>query len=178
MQQKIISFWFEEIEKSQWFTKDTAFDTLIRSRFEDLHHQATQSELYSWRNNALGSLAEIIILDQFSRNMFRDTPQSFAYDAFALALAQFAISKGLDTQLTPAQRSFMLMPYMHSESLLIHDEAVRLFTALGNEANLDFELKHRAIIERFGRYPHRNSILGRKSTQEELEFLQLPGSGF
>ena len=178
MQHTIITFWFEEIEKSKWFTKDNTFDALIRLRFENIHHQAAQSELYHWRDNALGSLAEIIVLDQFSRNMFRDTPQSFAYDALALALAQFAISNGLDKNLTPVQRSFMYMPFMHSESLAIHDEAVRLYNQLGIESNLEFELKHRAIIERFGRYPHRNNLLGRKSTPEEVAFLKLPGSGF
>jgi len=173
MHQEIIEFWFEETDKSKWFTTDEIFDESIRSRFGSIHNKASTCELSSWRSSALGSLAEVIILDQFSRNMFRDSSESFAYDSLALALAQSAISKGFDFGLTPAQRSFMYMPYMHSESLIIHEEATRLFKNLGIEANLDFELKHRTIIEQFGRYPHRNRLLGRISTPEELDFLTL-----
>ncbi|MFI7918815.1 DUF924 family protein, partial [Acinetobacter baumannii] len=117
--------------------------------------------LWSWRKTPEGRLAEIIVLDQFSRNIYRDQPESFAYDGLALALSQEAISLQLDAQLNPEQRSFLYMPFMHSESKLIHEFALKLFQRLGNEINLSFEKKHKVIIDRFGRYPHRNAILGR-----------------
>jgi len=139
---------------------------------------ASQAELWSWRSNAEGRLAEIIVLDQFSRNLYRDSPRAFAQDALALALAQEAISLKLDQQLSPEQRSFLYMPFMHSESQIIHEFALKLFQRLGNPENLDFEKKHKIIIERFGRYPHRNQILGRQSSAEELEFLTQPNSSF
>ena len=121
---------------------------------------------------------EIIVLDQFSRNLFRDSPQAFAQDSLALALAQEAISLNLDQQLSPEQRAFLYMPFMHSESKLIHEFALKLFQRLGNPTNLEFEKKHKVIIDRFGRYPHRNQILGRASTDEELTFLTQPDSSF
>ena len=174
----ILSFWFEEIEPKQWFVKDLSFDQLLIERFSDIHHQASQCELYDWRKTAEGCLAEVIILDQFSRNMFRDTANAFASDPLALALAQSAIAAGKDQDLTPAQRTFLYMPFMHSESLKVHDVAVKLFTDNGIQANLDFEIKHRDIIEKYGRYPHRNAILGRDSSPEEIAFLEQPGSSF
>ncbi|WP_375748615.1 DUF924 family protein [Vibrio sp. HN007] len=180
MYKQIIDFWFKELEPKQWWIKDFEFDQMIQSRFGDLHNQAKAGELFHWRETALGSLAEVIVLDQFSRNIYRDTPESFACDAMALALSQFAVSKGLDSELPQTQRVFLYMPFMHSESKLIHIEAVKLFESLGPEGkgNLDFEYKHKAIIDRFGRYPHRNQILGRESTEEEIEFLKQPNSGF
>ncbi|MER2492080.1 DUF924 family protein [Catenovulum sediminis] len=178
MYQEIIEFWFSEIDKSKWFTKDPEFDQLIYARFAGIHQQAVQCELYGWRCEALGCLAEIIILDQFSRNMYRDSAQSFAYDSLALALAQSAIAAGKDSALTVEQRSFLYMPFMHSESLAIHQVAVDLYQKLGAARNLEFELKHQKIIEKFGRYPHRNEILGRQSTAQEIEFLNQPGSRF
>lgn len=174
----IIGFWFDEIESKQWFVKDLSFDQLLIERFSNIHQQASQCELFEWRNTAEGCLAEVIILDQFSRNMFRDTAQAFAFDALALALAQSAIASGIDKDLSAQQRTFIYMPFMHSESLKVHDVAMTLFSDNGVQANLDFEIKHRDIIERFGRYPHRNGILGRESTQEEIEFLTQPGSSF
>ena len=176
--QEVIQFWFEEIDKSQWWKKDEAFDETIRGRFLDLHTRAVNCELYSWRKTSLGALAEIIVLDQFSRNMFRDKPQSFAYDSLALALAQTAIARGLDTEVSRGKRGFFYMPFMHSESLLIHGVAETLFAELGVESSIEFERRHKAIIERFGRYPHRNKVLGRLSTPEEVEFLRQPGSSF
>lgn len=178
MYQQVIDFWFNELEAKQWFQKDTQLDALITTRFSAIHRQAAAGELFAWREHALGSLAEIIVLDQFSRNIFRQQPESFAYDSLALVLAQFAISKGMDKALSQTQRSFLYMPFMHSESKLIHNEAVRLFTSLDNATNLEFENQHKAIIDRFGRYPHRNAILGRASTNEEITFLQQPNSGF
>ncbi len=176
--QSVIRFWFEESTPQQWFTKDLAFDETIRSRFGNLLVQASRGELWSWRTDALGRLAEIIVLDQFSRNAYRDTPQAFAQDPVALVLSQEVIQLGLDAQLTPEQRAFAYMPLMHSESRLVQQESVRQFTALGNPNNLDFAQRHRDIIERFGRYPHRNAILARTSTPEEIAFLQTPGSSF
>jgi len=174
----VLNFWFEEISPAQWWAKDLQFDQQIRDRFAALHAQAAQCELYTWRDTAHGRLAEVIVLDQFSRNMFRDTPQAFAQDPLALALAQEAIAAGAADLLTPIERSFLYLPFMHSESLLIHEVAVQLYTENGLQNNLDFEFKHKAIIEQFGRYPHRNAILGRVSTPEEIEFLKQPNSGF
>lgn len=178
MYQEIIGFWFEEIDKSQWWAKDEAFDKLIRKRFLKVHTNAICCELYLWRETSLGALAEIIVLDQFSRNMFRNRPESFAYDSLALALSQSAIARGLDTELSTDKKSFLYMPFMHSESLVIHSIAESLFSNLGIESSIEYEKKHKAIIEKFGRYPHRNRILGRISTPEEEQFLRLPGSSF
>lgn len=178
MHQQIIEFWFTEIDKSKWFAKDELLDQDIRARFSAVHVQAINCELWRWRSTPLGSLAEIIILDQFSRNMYRGKAASFTFDALALALAQNAIAKGYDLELNEQQRSFMYMPFMHSESLAIHEEAIKLFTKLGRKANLNSERKHKKIIEKFGRYPHRNEVLGRNSTAQEQTFLLRPGSGF
>ena len=178
MYRDILKFWFEEIEPSQWWAKDDDFDRLLIDRFSDVHAKAVRCELFEWRVNAKGRLAEIIVLDQFSRNMFRGSPLAFANDSLALALSQEAISARADEELSQTERSFLYMPFMHSESLKIHEVAVVLFQKNGIKGNLDFELKHKHIIEKFDRYPHRNSILGRESTQEEVEFLKQPGSGF
>ena len=176
--EEIINFWFSEIEPKSRFKKSKAFDQLLTTRFGALINHASRAELFTWRDSAQGRLAEIIVLDQFSRNVFRDTPRAFSSDPMALVLAQEAVALQLDQQLEPEHRVFLYMPYMHSESLLIHDQAVYLFTRLGRDGNLDFELRHRKIIETFGRYPHRNKILGRSSTVAEIEFLSQPGSSF
>mgnify|MGYP000881292026 FL=1 len=178
MHQEILKFWFEELEPKQWWVKDFELDQLIIARFSEIHARAVHCELSAWRKNASGRLAEIIVLDQFSRNMFRGSPLSFACDPLALALSQEAISVGADQLLSPVERNFIYMPFMHSESLQIHEDAVELFRRNGQQGNFEYELKHKAIIERFGRYPHRNEVLGRASTEAELEFLQQPGSGF
>lgn len=175
---EVLSFWFEELTPDKWWTKSDQLDADIQQRFSTLHQRAAQSELDAWRTTPEGSLAEVLILDQFSRNMFRDHARAFASDSLALALAQTAIAKGFDMQLPAVKRSFMYLPFMHSESLFIHEKAVALYAELGNEQNLEFELKHKAIIEKFGRYPHRNDILGRASTEEEKIFLTQPGSSF
>lgn len=178
MYAEILKFWFDEIDPSQWWAKDDNFDRLLAGKFSAVHARATRCELFEWRVNAKGRLAEIIILDQFSRNMYRDLPSAFVNDSLALALSQEAISAGVENQLTAKERNFLYMPFMHSESLKIHEAAIELFKKNGIKNNLDFEVKHKFIIERFGRYPHRNSILGRVSTVEEIEFLKTPGSGF
>jgi uncharacterized protein (DUF924 family) len=153
-------------------------DEAIRSRFGATMDAASRCELSEWRATPEGRLAEVLVLDQFSRNVYRDTPQAFAQDALALALAQELVASGQDSSLPLAQRSFAYMPYMHSESALVHAQAVVLFDQPGLEDTLRFEQRHQAIVERFGRYPHRNAILGRVSTPEELVFLNEPGSGF
>lgn len=178
MHESVLNFWFNELTPKQWWQKSSELDGMIRERFHRLHQQASASELYHWRSTANGALAEVLVLDQFSRNMYRDHPMAFATDALALALAQTAIEKGFDTQLVPTERTFLYMPFMHSESALIHQDAVALFTALGAPDNLEYEYRHKAIIDRFGRYPHRNAILGRESTQEEQVFLTQAGSRF
>lgn len=177
-QHDILNFWFSAEAKPLWFAKNPDFDQQITSRFSNTLEQARQGELWSWRDNALGRLAEIIVLDQFSRNIFRNQPQAFAQDPLALMLAQEAISLSLDETLNAEQRCFLYLPFMHSESKLIHQHALQLFEKLNNPTNLDFELKHKAIIDRFGRYPHRNAILGRTSSPEERQFLTEPNSHF
>ena len=174
----VLEFWFETLSPQQWWSKDAELDHQIRDRFGSLHRQATQCELYTWRDSAEGRLAEIIVLDQFSRNIFRDQPQAFAQDGQALVLAQEAVRCRDVAKLSPQQKSVLYLPYMHSESKAIHEIAVQLYRELGLEENLDFELRHTAIIDRFRRYPHRNQILGRPSTPEEIEFLQQPGTSF
>ena len=159
----ILRFWFTELTPQQHFAKNVALDESIRTRFGPTLE---------------GRLAEILVLDQFSRNVYRDTVRAFAQDALALALAQELVTSGQDRSLPTAQRVFAYMPYMHSESALIHEQALALFAQPGMENNLDFERRHKAIIDRFGRYPHRNAILGRTSTPEELAFLSEPGSSF
>ncbi len=175
---QVLAFWFTELQPEQWWKKDSELDALIAERFGALHASACAGELFPWREEASGALAEIIVLDQFSRNIFRDSAGAFAADAAALLLAQEAIRRGYDKQHTVEQRVFFYLPFMHSESALIHRRAAELFSEPGMENNYAFELKHKAIIDRFGRYPHRNAIVGRKSTPEELEFLRQPGSSF
>lgn len=176
----ILNFWYEEIQSKQWWVKDLAFDQIISDRFFECYQSAIRGELYAWRKTAEGRLAEIIVIDQFARNMFRDDARSFAHDAMALVLSQEAIASKADQVFSnqPNRLSFLYMPFMHSESEIIHQQAVKLFSQKGLEFNLDFELKHKVIIDRFGRYPHRNKILGRESTDEELEFLTQKGSSF
>ncbi|ELM6646679.1 TPA: DUF924 domain-containing protein [Vibrio vulnificus] len=178
MYSEVLTFWFEQLQPKDWFSGGDDTDRMITDKFRSLLLQAAQCELVEWRQHPQGRLAEIIVLDQFSRNVFRGTPQAFAQDPLALALAQEAVALGADGELSLQEKSFLYMPYMHSESPFIHQEAVRLFAQPGLEHNYDFELHHKAIIDQFGRYPHRNAILGRESTPEEVEFLKQPGSGF
>jgi len=176
--EQVLAFWFEELKPADWWRADPAIDQLIADRFAGLHQSASQAELHAWRAQPRGRLAEVIVLDQFSRNIHRNTPLAFASDPMALALAQEAVAAGADQGFTQMERVFLYMPYMHSESRVIHVEAERLFRLNGKADNHDFELRHKAIIDRFGRYPHRNAILGRASTGEELAFLEQPGSRF
>ncbi|MBC7941030.1 MAG: DUF924 domain-containing protein [Chitinophagaceae bacterium] len=178
MDSQVLNFWFDETSPAQWWKVDPAFDEGVARRFGELHRRATQAELYGWRQTPRGRLAEVIVLDQFSRNLHRRSPLAFANDALALGLAQEAVAAHADQALTPTERAFLYMPYMHSESRAIHAQAVLLFRANGQQDNLDIELRHKAIVDRFGRYPHRNAVLGRESTAEEVDFLRQPGSSF
>lgn len=176
--QTILDFWFNSLTPRQWFAKDAALDRQIGQRFHTVFEAARAGELWTWRQSPQGRLAEILVLDQFSRNLHRDRPEAFAQDPQALVLAQEAVAHHADRHLEVPQRAFLYMPYMHSESLAIHDEALRLFDQPGLEDNLKYERRHREILVRFGRYPHRNAILGRASTDEERAFLEQPGSSF
>lgn len=188
MYQSVLAFWFEELKPAQWWQKNKQLDHDIAKRFGDLHRQACLGELFGWRTRAEGRLAEIIVLDQFSRNIYRDNLGAFAADGMALALSQEAVSVGAAQQLSPQQRVFLYMPMMHSESLKVHEVALALFeknAELASEqersgalSSLKYERAHKDIIARFGRYPHRNAILGRESSTEEAVFLQQPGSSF
>jgi len=174
----IVDFWFNAIDSKLWFKKDDDFDLLLTTQFSQLQGSAAKAELWQWRTGAEGRLAEIIVLDQFSRNIHRDTPLAFASDPLALALAQEAVALNCMDELDPIKQSFLLMPYMHSESTAIHEKAVELFNITGLDKTIEFELKHKSIIDKYGRYPHRNKILNRESTDEELAFLKQPGSSF
>lgn len=178
MHEDVLTFWFSELSPAQWWGKDARLDARIRERFAGLLASAARCELFEWRASPAGRLAEVIILDQFSRHIHRDTPLAFANDPLALALAQEAVACGADQALTPDERVFLYLPCMHSESPLIQQLSVVLYTKNGLPGNLDYAQQHKAIIDRFGRYPHRNEILGRTSTPEEIAFLEQPGSRF
>jgi uncharacterized protein (DUF924 family) len=187
--QEILEFWFgkpddEDYGKSrkQWFTKNLEFDKEVRSRFFQDYQKAAAGELDDWQETALSCLALIILLDQFPRNMFRGQPQAFATDPQALTYAKHAVEKGLDQQLLPIQRQFIYLPFEHSESIVDQRQCVNLFSTLKDyvecASGVDYAYRHIKVIERFGRFPHRNEILGRETTPEEAEFLQQPGSSF
>lgn len=176
--QPVIEFWFRELTPPQWWVKDSALDAEIKRRFGELLETAKRVRLSEWHGQPRGRLAEIIVLDQFSRNIYRDSPEAFAADELALERCLAAIACKDDRSLTRTERAFLYMPLMHSEEADMHVLAVELFRLLGNDNTLDFEYKHKAIIDRFGRYPHRNAILGRESTPEELFFLTQPNSTF
>lgn len=175
---EIVSFWFETLKPEDWYRKDPAIDAEISRRFGATYEALKDSVPPEWIAEPKGMLAAILVLDQFPRNMFRDDPRAFATDRAALALAKRAIGEGIDMRLTPQQRAFIYMPFQHSEARDDQARSIELFTALGAPLNLDFALRHQAIIARFGRFPHRNSVLHRTSTAEELAFLQEPGSSF
>jgi len=178
MHDEVLRFWFEEVDPKAWWRADPEFDRLVDGRFGALLEQAARCELYGWRSDPRGRLAEIVVLDQFSRNVYRNTPRAFAQDATALVLAQEAVAAGIHHGLKHVERAFLFLPYMHSESRAIHAVAEVLYREFAPPDNHEFELKHKAIVDRFGRYPHRNEILGRASTPEEVGFLKQPGSSF
>ena len=176
--EEILNFWFIECKPEQWFKKYENFDQMIENRFSSAIEDALEGKLDSWEETETGCLALIILLDQLTRNVFRDTPGAFAGDKRALALSQLCYNKDYLTNPDVHRRHFMLMPMMHSENLYVQDAALPLFKIYASGKDYEYAEKHRVIIARFGRFPHRNVILGRKSTNEELEFLKQPGSSF
>ena len=185
--QEVLDFWFGRDDEAgygefreAWFRKDPEFDRLIRDRFEALYEAAAAGDLDSWKEEARSCLALVIVLDQFPRNMFRGDPKSYATDHKAQETAEYAVDHALDRELPEFQRMFLYMPFMHSEDLEHQRRSVELFRRLaGDETDSSYyAARHMEIIERFGRFPHRNEILGRQTTPEEAEFLRQPGSSF
>lgn len=189
LQTQVLDFWFGALgpdgkvtpeKQARWWKKSSDFDALCREQFEVALREATQAAAEASAATPRGALAFIILCDQLSRNMHRDTPGAFATDSLALSVTQKLISSEMLTQLSPVERSFALMPLMHSEELSVQEQSIEQFTELAKDGhnNLDFAKSHKKIIDQFGRYPHRNVILGRQSTPEELQFLEGPGSSF
>lgn len=191
---EVLDFWFGAVDQARaaWFRKSDAFDREIEARFGRLVDAAVACDeaLADWQRSLAGSLALVLVMDQFTRNIHRGTPRAFAGDARALALARRLVAADHDRALAPLRRSFVYLPFEHSEDLAAQEESVRLYAALAEEAGdasphrdalagaLDYARRHRDIVARFGRFPHRNAILGRESSEEESAFLRLPGSGF
>jgi uncharacterized protein (DUF924 family) len=167
---QVLRYWFDELQPDAWFRKDERVDAAIRERFGELHEQLAQMRPEHLAT-PLVSLAAVIALDQFPRNLFRGSPRAFATDSLALSIAQHAIAAGFDQQLTPQQRLFLYMPFQHAEDRTVQARSIELFTRLGLGENLDYAYRHKEIIDRFGRFPHRNEVLGRESTTAELEFV-------
>jgi uncharacterized protein (DUF924 family) len=174
----VLEFWFEETKPEQWFKKDPAFDAAIRRRFLALHEVLAAYTSEALFANARTALAAIIVFDQMSRNMFRDTPRAFATDARARWIAQGVIAKGLDAKMTKDERMFLYLPFEHAEDPRDQENCVLLMASLGDPELTKWAQAHKDIIDRFGRFPHRNAVLGRTSTPEEIEFLKQPGSSF
>jgi uncharacterized protein (DUF924 family) len=174
---EVLRFWFEETAKEQWFKRDDAFDATLRQRFLTLHASIAALRLEACLADAGTALAATIVLDQFSRNMLRGTPEAFAMDAKALAVAQGAIARGFDADVPQTRRQFFYLPFEHAEDAGAQARSVALFATLGEDF-LRWAEAHKAIIDRFGRFPHRNAALGRASTPEEIAFLQEPNSSF
>jgi len=176
--QDVLDFWFDESKPEQWYRKDPAFDETMRGRFEGTIATALSARLDSWADELYSCLALILVLDQFTRNVYRDTPKAFIGDEMALALSLRCVDRGFLCHENAAWRQFMLMPMMHSEDLGIQDRSIPLFEKHTNPLTHEYAIKHRDIVARFGRFPHRNTILGRPSSEEELAFLTAPGSSF
>jgi len=185
--QEVIEFWFgtppRDEPRAEWFRKDAAFDAMLRERFGARVEAALAGGLRQWSREPLGELARILLLDQFTRNVFRGTARAFAGDALALAAARELVARGADRRLPGAMRWFVYLPFEHAEDLPTQRESLRLFAALAAEQPALAEaqlwaVRHHGVIARFGRYPHRNEVLGRESTPEEIEFLRQPGSSF
>ena len=167
----VLDFWFVRHGQEDWFGAKPEFDALIAAEFGDTHAAVARGEGWTWRSTAEGRLAEIIVLDQFSRQLFRGRAEAFAHDDMALVLAQEAVAGGHHNFLPMPQRMFLLLPYQHAESPVVQAESVRLHTALGDPEVLKFAEGHAACIKRFGRFPKRNAALGRQSTEQELEYI-------
>jgi len=168
--EQVLHFWFAELRPAAWFRKDENVDASIRERFGDLHDEVARlrpEQLATARD----CLAAVIVLDQFSRNMFRGSPRAFATDPLALSISQHAIAAGLDQQLDRQQRWFLYMPFQHSEDRAVQVRSIELFTQLNDPENLGYAKRHKEVVDRFGRFPHRNEVLGRASTPEEIEYV-------
>jgi len=185
----VLEFWFGAADSPQfghardeWFKQSAAFDEQVRIRFAGLHDAAAAHRLDDWKATPEASLALVLVLDQFSRNLYRDSPRAFACDGHALSLAEEAIEAGFDRLLAPVQRMFIYMPFQHSEAIERQRRSLELFETLRNDPQTaycyDYAVRHFEVIAKFGRFPHRNSILGRASTPQELEYLRQPGAGF
>ena len=174
----VITFWFEEISPEQWFKKDKKFDAMLLERAGTIVRKALNGQLDKWSKTSTGSVSLVILLDQFTRNIFRDTPKAFSGDEMALVLSQKSINSEWFTKLSMSYKQFLLMPMMHSEDISIQEKSLPLFKQHTNKRTYEFAIKHRDIIAKFGRFPHRNLILSRPSTEEELIFLNQPGSSF
>ena len=175
---KVLDFWLGHLSPEAWFKKDAATDAIIRNRFGDLYGEVSTALPLEATESARGSLAAVIVLDQFPRNIFRDSPKAFLTYRNALELAQSAIDRGLDKDLPAEQRQFLYMPFQHSEDREVQLQSVELFAGLDDADALEYARRHLEIIDRFGRFPHRNAALGRTSTPEEVDFLREPDSSF
>ena len=176
--EEVLKFWFDDLSPDDWFKSDEAVDGHIRERFQELHETLREQVPETWRNSARGCLAAVIVLDQFSRNMYRGASRAFASDGAALSLAKEALARGFDRELSMDERKFLYMPFEHSENPAEQERSIELFSTLESELDLDYARRHKEIIDRFGRFPHRNAVLGRISTPEEIEFIKEPGSSF
>ena len=176
--QEVFDFWFEECGRDQWFATTAELDRDIRHRFRDTHLALSRGVTEEWRATPNSRLAAVIVLDQFPRNIYRATPLAFATDGLALREAKLALEAGADMKVSPECRTFFYMPFEHCEDLEEQERAVALFRALGDEEYIDYALRHRDVIAAYGRFPHRNAIVGRQSSAAELKYLAQPGAGF
>lgn len=176
--EEVLKFWFDDLSPDDWFESDEAVDSHIRERFQELHGALREQVPETWRSSARGCLAAVIVLDQFSRNMYRGTSRAFAADGAALSLVKEALVRRFDRELSIDERKFLYLPFEHSENPAEQARSIELFGTLGDELALDYAHRHKDIIDRFGRFPHRNAALGRISTPEEIEFINEPGSSF
>ena len=174
----VLDFWLLQTGPEKWFSRDDALDEEIRVKFSALHERAVAGELAHWRGTPQGCLGEIIVLDQFSRNLYRDDPRAYAADGQAQKVMTLALARGFDDGMSKDERRFLYMPLQHSEEAADQSTSVELFRALEDDDTFKFTLRHQEIIARFGRFPHRNTDLGRESTTEEITFLQEPDSSF
>jgi uncharacterized protein (DUF924 family) len=179
-QKDILSFWFDETQPKQWFQVNEDFDRTVTERFSEPYDMAVSGDFDTWKNSADGALAYCILLDQMPRNMFRGTPKAFTTDGKALVTAKYAISKGFDQVLPPIKRRFIYLPFEHSENINDQRKSVELFEKMKGDDPLgyDYAVRHRDVIDKFGRFPHRNKILGRPNTPEEEDYLAQPDAGF
>jgi len=173
----VISFWFEEISPKQQFVKDEKFDAEIKRRFGPLH-ASLKEDASSFSDTPQGALAAILVFDQFSRNMFRGSGKAFETDPLALSIAKNLIARGWDKNMPINQRTFVYMPFMHAETVEAQEQSVALFKVLGTSSNIEYAIKHRDVVKKYGRFPHRNKALNRTSTAEETAFINTPGTAF